>query len=398
MRSMAQPPGESEVSISRRNLVVSALVLSSLAAAPAFADTIRVGVTISTTGPAASLGIPQRNSIALLPKEVAGQTIEYIVLDDGADTTKAVANTRKLIDEDKVDVVIGSSTTPASLAMIGVAAEKQVPMISLAASSRLIDPMDAQRHWVFKTPQNDSLMADALAQHMQASGVKTVGFIGFNDAYGDGWVAEFNRAAKDHHLEVTGVERFARNDTSVTGQVLKLLSGKPDAVLIAGSGTPAALPAKALKERGYAGKVYQTHGVANNDFLRVGGKDVEGEVLPAGPILVAAQLPDGNPIKKHAMDYITRYEAANGAGSVATFGAHAYDAATLLVAAVPAALQKGKPGTAEFRAGLRDGMEAQKNLVMTHGIANMTPSDHNGFDNRARVMVIIQNGAWKLLP
>jgi branched-chain amino acid transport system substrate-binding protein len=258
--------------------------------------------------------------------------------------------------------------------------------------------MDAQRRWVFKTPQNDSLMAAALAEHMEKNGVKKVGFIGFNDAYGDSWAAEFDRAAKAHHLEVTGVERFARSDTSVTGQVLKLMAAKPDAVLIAGSGTPAALPAKALKERGYAGKIYQTHGIANNDFLRVGGKDVEGTIFPVGPILVATQLPDSNPIKKHALDYITRYEATNGAGSVATFGAHAYDAATLFAAAVPGALEKGKPGTPEFRAALRDGMEAQRNLVMTHGIANMSPTDHNGFDERARVMVIIQNGTWKLLP
>jgi len=368
------------------------------ASTPARADTIHVGVTISTTGPAASLGIPQRNSIALLPKSVAGQTIEYIVLDDAADSTKAVANFRKLIDENNADVVIGSSTTPASLAMISVAAEKQVPMISLAASAALIEPMDAARHWVFKTPQNDALMADAIAGHMAANGVKTVGFIGFNDAYGDGWNKEFTRAADAKGLKTVATERFSRTDTSVTGQVLKLVGAHPDAVLIAGSGTPAALPQKALHERGYAGKYYQTHGIANNDFLRVGGKDVEGTILPAGPILVAAQLPDSNPIKKHALEYVAAYEAANGEGSVATFGAHAYDAATLLQAAIPDALKKGKPGTPEFRAALRDAIEAQKNLVMCHGIATMTPTDHNGFDDRARVMVTIQGGAWKLLP
>jgi branched-chain amino acid transport system substrate-binding protein len=258
--------------------------------------------------------------------------------------------------------------------------------------------MDANRAWVFKVPQNDGLMADAIASHMKAAGVKTVGFIGFNDAYGDGWAAEFDRSAKAAGITVVATERFARADTSVTGQVLKLMAAKPDAVLIAGAGTPAALPQKTLHERGYAGKYYQTHGIANNDFLRVGGKDVEGTILPAGPILVAAQLPDSNPIKKAALDYVARYEAANGAGSVATFGAHAFDAAILVTSAIPAALQKGKPGTAEFRAGLRDAMEAQKDLVMTHGIATMTPADHNGFDERARVMVTIQGGAWKLLP
>ena len=381
----------------RRRLAV--LLLAGCAMAPfAAVAQVKVGVTISTTGPAASLGVPQRNSIALLPKEIGGQTVEWIVLDDGADSTKAVANARKLIDENGVDALVGSSTTPASLAMVDVAAEKKVPMISLAASARLIEPMDAARHWVFKTPQNDSLMADAIAGHMAKAGVKTVGFIGFNDAYGDGWLTEATRAFKANDIQIVATEKYARADTSVTGQVLKLVAAKPDAVLIAGAGTPAALPQKTLKERGYAGKYYQTHGIANADFLRVGGKDVDGTVLPAGPVLVAAQLPDSNPIKKVALDYVTKYEAANGAGSFATFGAHAYDAAILLQTAIPAALKAAKPGTPEFRAALRDALEAEKGAILTHGIATMSAADHNGFDTRARVMVTIADGGWKLLP
>jgi len=378
-------------------LLATALTLAVALATPAMAQ-IRVGLTISLTGPAASLGIPQRNSVALLPTEIGGKKVEYIVLDDGSDSTRAVANMRKLIDESNVDAVIGSSTTPNSLAMVDVAAEKQVPMISLAASSRLILPMDEQRHWVFKTPQNDSLMADAVAEHMFRAGVKTVGFIGFNDAYGDGWLAEFKRAAAFWSLELVAVEKFARADTSVTGQVLKLVAAKPDAVLIAGAGTPAALPQAALRERGYAGRYYQTHGVANMDFLRVGGKDVEGTVLPAGPILVASQLPNTNPIKALAQDYVRRYEAVYGAGTVATFGAHAYDAGIMLKAAVPLALLKAKPGTPEFRAALRSALEVAYGMVLTHGISEMTTEDHNGFDKRARVMVTIKDGAWKLLP
>ncbi len=381
-----------------RVALLMATVAAGALAAPAWADTIHVGVTISLTGPAASLGIPQRNSIALLPREVAGQTVEYTVLDDASDTTKAVANMRKLIAEDHADAIIGSSTTPASMAMIPVAAEAHVPLISLAASSALISPMDAERKWVFKVPQNDSLMAAAIADHMAKNGIKTVAFIGFNDSYGDGWLNEFTKVATAKGIKIVATERFARSDTSVTGQVLKMMAAKPDAVLIAGAGTPAALPQKTLHERGYTGKYYQTHGVANNDFLRVGGKDVEGTILPAGPVLIASELADGNPIKAKALDYVKRYEAANGPGSVATFGAHAYDAATLLDAAIPEALKHGKPGTAEFRAGLRDGMENQKNLVLTHGIATTTPEDHNGFDERARVMVTIENGKWKPLP
>ncbi|MGI4944473.1 MAG: ABC transporter substrate-binding protein [Janthinobacterium lividum] len=383
----------------RRYAVVfaAAAVLVTAVAWPAAAQ-IKVGVTISTTGPAASLGVPQRNSLALMPHEIAGQGIEYIVLDDGGDSTRAVANTRKLIDENKVDAVIGSSTTPASLAMIDVAAEHQVPMITLAASAQLIQPMGAQRRWVFKAPQNDSLMADAIAGHMAHAGIKTVGFIGFNDAYGDGWLTEATRALEAHGIKLVAVEKYARPDTSVTGQVLKLIAAKPDAVLIAGAGTPAALPQRTLHERGYRGAYYQTHGVANMDFIRVGGKDVEGTILPSGPVLVASQLPAGNPIKAVASDYVRRYEEANGSGTVATFGAHAYDAALMLDAAIPTALRSGQPGTPEFHAALRDALEGLHGLVLTHGVSDMTPQDHNGFDERARVMVTIQGGAWKLLP
>ena len=365
---------------------------------PAWADTVHVGVSLSQTGPAASLGIPQRKTLALMPTEIAGQTIEYEVLDDGSDTTRAVANARKLTDEGGTDVLVGSSITPASLAMIDVAAEKRVPMISLAASARLILPMDAQRRWVFKTPQNDSLMADAIAEHMARTGVKSIAFIGFNDAYGDSWLAETQRAMAARDIRVLDVERFARTDTSVTGQALKMMAAKPDAMLIAGSGTPAALPQKTLKERGYAGTYYQTHGVANGDFLRVGGKDVEGTILPAGPILVAGQLPDGNPVKSVALEYVHRYEAVNGAGSVSTFGAHAWDAGLLLQYAIPIALKAARPGTPEFRSALRDALEGAHELPLSHGVSDMTADDHNGFDRRARVMVTISGGTWKLLP
>ncbi|MBV8259560.1 MAG: ABC transporter substrate-binding protein, partial [Paraburkholderia sp.] len=278
---------------------------------------VKIGVTLSATGPAASLGIPEKNTIALLPKEIAGKSVQYIVLDDASDTSKAVQNTHKLIDEDRVDAIIGSSVTPNSLAMLDVVSQGKTPMISLAASAAIVSPMDAKRQWAFKTPQNDSLMADALAGYMEKQGVKTVGFIGFTDAYGDSWYKEFGNAAAKHNLKITANERYNRTDSSVTGQVLKLMSANPDAILIAGSGTPAALPATTLKDRGYKGKIYQTHGVANNDFLRVCGKDCEGEILPAGPILVADQLPDSNQVKKSALAYKSAYEKAYGAGTVA---------------------------------------------------------------------------------
>ncbi|MCX7176614.1 MAG: ABC transporter substrate-binding protein [Proteobacteria bacterium] len=375
----------------------SLLVALGLAAVATLARAdVNVGVLVSATGPAASLGIPEKNTFALMPTSIAGQKINYIILDDASDTTKAVTNTKKLISEDKVDAILGSTITPNSLAMIDVVAEAETPMISMAASARIIDPMDAKRRWVFKTPQNDAQMAVAIIEHMSKAGLKSVAYIGFSDAYGEGWWNEFSKVAEARGIKIVANERYNRSDTSVTGQVLKLMSANPEAVLIAGSGTPAALPQTTLKERGYKGLIYQTHGVANNDFLRVGGKSVEGTILPAGPVLVADQLPDSNPLKKSSLTYVHKYEAAYGAGSVSTFGAHAWDAGLLLANAIPIALKKANPGSKEFRAALRDALETTKELAGAHGVFNMTPQDHLGFDQRARVMVQIKDGKWKL--
>jgi len=381
----------------RATLSAFALAAATAFGTPAQAD-INVGVTVSATGPAASLGIPEKNTIALMPQTIGGQKVNYIVLDDASDTTTAVANARKLVTENKVDVLLGSTTTPNSLAMIDVASESQTPMISMAASASIVEPVDARRKWVFKTPQNDIMMSLAIATHMAAAGVKTVGFIGFADAYGEGWFREFSKVAPLKGLSIVANERYARADTSVTGQVLKIVAAKPDAVLVAGSGTPAVLPQRALKERGYAGRYYQTHGVANNDFLRVGGKDVDDTFLPSGPVLVATQLPAGNPVKAGALEYVQKYEAAYGKGSVSTFGAHAWDAGRLMSVAAAAALKKAQPGTPEFRAALREALENAKEVHGAHGIFNMSPTDHLGLDQRARVMVKIENGAWKYQP
>ena len=375
-----------------RLLLTALLAASSLALAE-----VRVGVIVSSTGPAASLGIPEKNTVSLLPQTIGGQKIVYTVLDDASDTTAAVTAARKLIQDNKVDLIIGTTTTPASLAMIDVVSEAKVPMISLAASEAIIKPVDDKRRWVFKTPQTDAIMAAAIAQHMQQNGVKTVGYIGFNDAYGEGWLNELQKNAAARGIKVVATERYGRSDTSVTGQILKILAAKPDAVLIGASGVPAVLPQKTLKDRGFAGKIYQTHGVANADFLRVGGKDVEGAILPAGPVLVADQLPATNPLKKVGLDYTSRYEAKYGQNSVSTFGAHLWDAGLILQKALPVALKKAKPGTAEFRAALRDALENTKNVIGAHGIFNFGPQDHLGLDARSRVMVQVADGTWKLI-
>lgn len=369
------------------------LLLSALGAAGAALADINVGVSVSATGPAASLGIPEKNTFALLPQTIAGEKVNWIVLDDATDTTTAVKNARRFVSDDKVDVLIASTTTPTSMAILEVAFETKTPQIAMAP----LPPAGDKAPWVFTTPQNFGLMATAIADHMVAEGVKTVGFIGYADPYGELWLKAMQGAADAKGIKLTAIERYQRNDTSVTGQALKIMAANPDAVLVAGSGTPAVLPQATLVERGYKGKIYQTHGIANRDFLRVGGKSVEGTIFPVGPMLLAEQLPDSHPSKKPALDYIKLYEGAHGVNSRSTFGGHAYDAYLLLTRAVPEAMKKAKPGTAEFRAALRDALETVKELPATHGVFSMSPANHNGFDARAAVMATISGGDWKLL-
>ncbi|MDR5812187.1 ABC transporter substrate-binding protein [Caballeronia sp. LZ033] len=379
-------------------LVGAAMTLAATAAFAQSAQHVKIGLVLSLTGPAASLGIPARDTVALLPKEMGGRPVDYIVLDDASDTTQAVQSTKKLISEDQVDAIIGSSITPNSLAMIDVVAQGQTPMISLASSAKIIEPVDDKRRWVFKTPQTDAMMASAIAEHASNHGVKTLAYIGQADALGETFYAEVAKFAELHKIRVVANERFNRTDPSVTGQILKILATKPDAVVVGAAGTPAALPPKTLAQRGYKGLVYHNHGVGNRDFLRVCGADCNGTFLPTSPVLVAAQLPNDHPAKRLALDYIKLYEAKQGAGTVSAFGSYTWDAGMLLNRAVPIAMKAGAPGTPAFRSALRDALEGTKQFADTNGQVNMTPNDHIGLDQRARVMVEIRDGKWIYQP
>ena len=375
-----------------KNLALVQAFALALVVGSAWAD-ITIGVSVSATGPAASLGIPEKQTFALLPQTIGGEKVKYLVLDDASDPSTAVKNARKFTSEDKVDAIIASSTTPASMAILEVAFETKTPQIAMAP----LPPAGDKAPWVFTTPQNFTQMAIAIAQHMASNNIKSIGFIGYADPYGELWLKAIQGAAEAKGITVSAIERYQRNDTSVTGQALKLIGAKPDAILIAASGTPAVLPQTTLIERGYKGKFYQTHGIANRDFLRVGGKNVEGTLFPVGPMLLAEQLPDSHPSKKPALEYIKLYEATHGANSRSTFGGHGWDAYLLLNRAAPEALKKARPGTAEFRLALRDALENVKELPAVHGVFNMSAKDHNGLDERAAIMATIENGDWKLV-
>jgi branched-chain amino acid transport system substrate-binding protein len=373
------------------------LALGALAAEPARAD-LNVGVIVSATGPAASVGVTQQRTVQLLPPTIGNEKINYILLDDASDTSTTVKNARKLISENRIDVLLGPSLTPNSIALLDMLSESGTPMISLAGSGAIVEPVDDKRRWAFKTPQSDTNMATTVVKHMLDTGVTRVAFIGFNDAYGEGWFREFSKLAELRKLSIVANERYTRTDTSVTGQVLRLVAANPEAVFIAASGTPAVLPQATLVERGYKGKIYQTHGVANNDFLRVGGAKLEGTFVPAGPVLVAEQLANDHPAKKPSLEFIQKYEAIPGAGARSTFAAYLWDASLILVDAVPRAMKGGaKPGTPEFRKALRDAIEASRDVRATNGVYNMSATDHIGLDQRSRVMTRIEKGAWKYI-
>jgi len=378
---------------SARRLAVGSTLLLALAAVPALAQ-IKIGVNISTTGPAAAIGAPTKNAMLLWPKEIAGQKVEYVILDDASDATNAVKNVRKLTAEQKVDVIVGPNTTPNALAMLDVVAETRTPMIALAASAAIVEPAGGKRAWAFKMPQNDSHMATILTQHMADHGVKKVAFIGFNDAYGEGWWREFSKLAELRKIDIVASERYARTDTSVTGPILKIMATRPDAVLIAASATPAVLPQKTLVERGYKGRIYQTHGIGTLEFLKVGGKDVEGTFFPTGPAVVARQLPAANPVRKTALAFTDRYEAAYGKDTMTQFAADAWGAYMLIANAVPQALKAGQPGSAQFRSALRDAIEQTRELTVPQGVINMSAKDHVGLDQRSRVMGQIRNNRF----
>jgi branched-chain amino acid transport system substrate-binding protein len=384
------------MTLNKKKLSRFAALGAFLLVSAAHAD-LKVGIDLSTTGPAAAIGITSKNAILMWPKTIAGQNAQTIVLDDGSDPGAAVRNIHKLVNEDHVDVIVGPNITPAALAALDPVAESQTPMITLIGSAAVVEPQEGTRVWAFKMAQTDSAMADVMTRYMANHSVKTVGFIGFADSYGDSWLNEFTKFAALRHIQIVATERFNRTDTSVTGQVLKLIAAKPDAVLIAGAGTPTVLPQRTLVERGYKGAIYQTHGIATPEFIKLGGKDVEGTLFPTQPVVVARTLPADYPAKQAALAFVNGYEAKYGPGTVTQFAGDAAGAYPRLQDAVARALKTAQPGTPAFRVALRDELEHAHELVVPNGVVNTSATDHVGLDQRASVMGIVKGGKFVYL-
>ena len=372
-----------------KTLVAAAAAL--LTTLPALAD-VTVGISLPLTGPASGLGIPMQNYFKLWPTTIAGEKLNVIILDDATDPTKGVQNARKFVTEDKVDIIIGSAATPVAAPMAEVAMESGT--VQLAASPVGLPP--GKDAWTFRLPQSNDVMAVAVISLMKKQGVKTIGFLGYTDAYGELWLKAITAEGEKHGIKVIATERFARTDTGVTAQALKLSAANPDAMLVVASGSGAAMPQKAIVERGYKGKIYQTHAAATKDLMRIGGKDVEGTFVVSGPAVVGDLLPDNHPSKKVAMDFVAKYDKAYGAGTHNQFAGHAYDAWTVLEKTVPVALKKAKPGTKEFRAALKDAIESMGRTVFAHGIMNWSATDHWGYLPETGVMLVVKNGDFAL--
>ena len=365
---------------------------ATLMSTTAFAQTaeITIGLSLTTTGPAAALGIPERNALEFVPKEIGGVPLKLIVLDDGGDPTAATTNARRFVAESKADIIMGSSTTPPTVAISTVANEAGIPHFALA-------PMpvnDARAKWTVVMPQPVPVMGKVIYENMKAKGVKTIGYIGYSDSYGDLWFNDLKTQTGPMGMTIVDEERFARPDTSVAGQVLKLVAANPDAILVGASGTAAALPQSALRDRGYKGPIYQTHGAASMDFIRIAGPAAEGVFMVSGPVMDPEGQADSALTKKPGMTLNAAYEGKYGPNSRSQFAGHSYDAFEVLKRVIPVALKAGKPGTAEFREGIRQALLSEKDMAASQAVYNFTDKDRYGVDERARILLTVTGGKY----
>lgn len=380
--------------MTKHHLAIAAVAASLALANPAIAQTsdITIGITTSTTGPAAALGIPERNALEFVPKEIGGVPLKVIVLDDGGDPTVATTNARRFVTESKADIIMGSATTPPTIAVSTVANEAGIPHFGLAPFP--ITPERAK--WSIGMPQPVPIVGKVMYDHMKSKGIKTIGYIGYSDSYGDLWFNDVKNQTGPMDMKVVAEERFARPDTSVTGQVLKLIAANPDAILIGASGTAAALPQTELRDKSYKGLIYQTHGAASMDFIRIAGKAAEGVLMASGPVMYPEGQADTALTKKPGLALNAAYEAKYGPNSRSQFAGHSYDAFEVLKRVIPVALKTAKPGTPEFREAIRQALMTEKEMAASQGVYNFTEKDRYGLDERSRILLTVKDGKYVL--
>ena len=368
------------------------------------AQTIRIGAVASATGPASALGEPEANTLKLLQDEynaaggINGVPVEIIFLDSATDSAQALTSVTRLIEENDVHAIICCTTSGNSMAILDTVQGAEVPMISMASIAPIIEPVE-ERYWVFKTPQIARVVLEAVIADIVAEGGERVSFIAQEGAFGEEGASRFAEFAPVAGLEIVASEAYNRSDTNFTAQILKAVSSQPDAVIVWGTVRDSALVIQGLRERGYEGQIYASHGVGNPSFIENGGDAVQGVRIPIGPMVVVGELADDHPVKQVASDYINWYEAAYGEGTASTFGAHAWDAVKLLEKALAELIDEGADlsDTAAARAAIRDKLESMGPMIGVHGTFDYTAEDHMGLDDSGVVLTEVQGNGFVLV-
>jgi branched-chain amino acid transport system substrate-binding protein len=355
-----------------------------------------IGAIFSITGPGSSLGIPERDTALMIEAEVNAKggirgpdgkmhPLKLVIYDDASDETKAVLAAKKLIDEDKVTAIVGTTLSGTSLAIVDTAQKAEMPLVSCAAAAKIVEPV-AERKWIFKTPQSDHLIVGVLVGYLKAKGLTKVAWLNVDYAFGQqGWI-EFEKAARTAGLTIVDNEKFGQKDVDMTPQLTRVKAASPQAVVIWSIPPSASIATKNYADLGIAAPLFQSHGVGNKKYIELAGAAANNVRFPAGKLLVADQLPDNDPQKATLLAYARDFEAKYGPRN--TFGGHAWDAVQLVTRAMETA------GT--DRAKVRSALEATKNFVGITGVFDFSPADHNGLDRRAAVMIQIVDGQWRL--
>jgi branched-chain amino acid transport system substrate-binding protein len=379
-------------------LSLAASVAVTLAASAAHPADITVGFVTSLSGPASSIGLNYDKGMKAAyayQNAVGGKAIRLIKLDDGSDPSAATQNARKLVEQDHVDFMLGTSSAPGTNAMLTVANELKVPF---AAISPVNLPLPTGQPWGIAMPQTPALMVKVIADRMKRDGIKTAGYIGFSDSWGDLVYNGAKAAEKDGAVTITTNERYARTDTTVTAQALKVIATRPDAMLDGGSATQAALPMLELRKLGFKGSFFGTPALLNRDFVRIGGQAAEGVQVSAGPVIVTAQLPDSHFAKQIGATFHEVFKKENGADADDGFSGYAFDAWVIFLKAAEVALMHAEPGTQEFRQALMDAIYANHDVTGVHAVYNFSPKSYYGVDERSLVVVKLVNGNWMYQP
>ncbi|MDO9632361.1 MAG: ABC transporter substrate-binding protein [Humidesulfovibrio sp.] len=355
-------------------------------------DSFKIGAVLSVTGPASFLGEPEKNTLLMLQDElnakggVEGRKVQIVIYDDESDVNKCVMAAKKLIENDKVAVVIGPSISGNTLAIAKFFAPAKIPLVSCSAAEKIVKPVDP---WVFNTPQLDRHAVGKILMDAKKKGYAKLAILTVSDGFGQAGRAVLQELIPAQGLALVADEVFGPKDTDMSAQLTKIKGAAPDAIICWGTNPGPAVVARNRAQLGITTPLYMSHGVASKKFIELAGVSAEGLILPAGRLVAVSQVPDGNPQKALLTKYVADYTKKFGAAP-STFGGHAYDALMLVTEAV-------KMGKSFKPQDIRDNLEKIKAMPGTAGVYTMTPENHNGLDESAFVMVTIEKGEWKVV-